>query len=247
MADGFVFYASFYEAIEELEPEDKLAVYNAVCQYGLFGIEPECGGTVKAMFKLIKPQIDANTKRREAGRKGGEANAKQTEATPKQTEANAKQTEAKVKDKVKEKEKEKDKAKDKAKEKEDSCSELSDESFEPEADVEVIPLNDGSGWRPTASEYEELCRLYPGVNVQQEFRNMRGWSMSNPSKRKTKTGVKRFVNSWLSREQDRGIRAAPIRNGGGAFEKLADLYREEVEREKGGNAADYWANYSDVS
>ena len=39
---------------------------------------------------------------------------------------------------------------------------------------------------------------------------MRGWSMSNPSKRKTKNGVKRFVNSWLSREQDKGSKHVPL-------------------------------------
>ena len=33
---------------------------------------------------------------------------------------------------------------------------------------------------------------------------MRGWLDSNPTKRKTRGGVARFVNSWLSREQDRG-------------------------------------------
>lgn len=75
---------------------------------------------------------------------------------------------------------------------------------EPLADVEAIPLNDGTEWLPTKSQYEEFCRLYPNVNIEQEFRNMRGWSNNNPKKRKTKAGVKRFVNSWLQREQDKG-------------------------------------------
>ena len=33
---------------------------------------------------------------------------------------------------------------------------------------------------------------------------MRGWCLANPSKRKTKRGVKKFINNWLSRQQDRG-------------------------------------------
>ena len=73
---------------------------------------------------------------------------------------------------------------------------------EPLASVEPIPLNDGSLWIPTQSMYEEYCRLYPNVDVDQEFRNMRGWCDGNPSKRKTKAGVKRFVSGWLSRSQD---------------------------------------------
>ena len=33
---------------------------------------------------------------------------------------------------------------------------------------------------------------------------MRGWCLANPSKRKTQRGVKKFINNWLSRQQDRG-------------------------------------------
>ena len=121
MKDGFIFYASFYEALQELPPDDQLAAYNAICKYALCGEEPAGSGTVKAIFMLVRPQIDANNKRREAGRKGGEASDKQTaskqEANSKQTaskdEANSKQSEstpeAKVKDKGKVKVKDKEK------------------------------------------------------------------------------------------------------------------------------------------
>lgn len=33
---------------------------------------------------------------------------------------------------------------------------------------------------------------------------MKGWLDANPTKRKTRRGVKRFVNNWLSRTQDQG-------------------------------------------
>lgn len=72
------------------------------------------------------------------------------------------------------------------------------------ADVEQIPLNDGTEWQCTVDEYEEFKRLYPSVDIVQEFRNMRGWCMSNPTKRKTRRGIKKFVNGWLSRQQDSG-------------------------------------------
>lgn len=84
---------------------------------------------------------------------------------------------------------------------------------EEEAPVELIPLSDNSGWRPTMSEYEEFERLYPDVDLEQEFRKMRGWCLSNT--RKTRKGIKRFVNNWLSRAQDRtsknttGSRSSP--------------------------------------
>lgn len=68
--------------------------------------------------------------------------------------------------------------------------------------VEAVILNTGEDWRPTVAAYEEYCRLYPGVDVAQEFRKMRGWCKSNPTKRKTIKGVERFVTGWLSRAQD---------------------------------------------
>lgn len=80
------------------------------------------------------------------------------------------------------------------------------QNSEPEADVAAIILNDGSEWRPPESLYAEYVQLYPNVDVKQQFNAMRAWCMSNPKKRKTRSGVRRFVNSWLAREQDKGYR-----------------------------------------
>ena len=88
--------------------------------------------------------------------------------------------------------------------KNDICSQASKKPVEPEADVEAIVLNTGEEWRPTEERYREYCRLYPAVDVKQEFRSMRGWCLDNPKKRKTRSGVSRFVNSWLSRTQNSG-------------------------------------------
>lgn len=81
-----------------------------------------------------------------------------------------------------------------------------EQTSEPEADVEALILNDGSEWRPTEALFAEYVRLYPNVDVKQQFNVMRSWCLSNPKKRKTKRGITRFVNSWLTREQDKGYR-----------------------------------------
>lgn len=78
------------------------------------------------------------------------------------------------------------------------------QNSEPEADVEALLLNDGTEWRPTEALFAEYVRLYPKVDVKQQFNEMRCWCLPNPQKRKTKKGIKRFVNSWLAREQDKG-------------------------------------------
>ncbi len=98
------------------------------------------------------------------------------------------------------------------------------------APVEAIPLNDGTEWKCSLEDYEEYVRLYPGVDVEKEFRNMRSWSNSNPEKKKTARGVKRFVNGWLSREQDSGKRSAhkPVKDNNNFERRKYDM--DDLER-----------------
>ena len=77
MRDSFVFYRSFAEAIRELDPEDRVLLIDILIDYALDDKQPECSGAVKGMFLLIKPQIDANNKRYDNGRKGGRPKTKQ--------------------------------------------------------------------------------------------------------------------------------------------------------------------------
>ena len=73
-----------------------------------------------------------------------------------------------------------------------------------EADVPAVILNDGSEWRPGVDDVEEWKKLYPGIDIAEEFGRMRQWCKDNPQKRKTRTGVRRFARGWLDREQNRG-------------------------------------------
>ena len=80
------------------------------------------------------------------------------------------------------------------------------DSAEPEeasAAAPAIPLVDGSDYCLKVSELEEWKKAFPAVDVEQELREMRAWCLANPTLRKTKRGVKRFINTWLSKEQDR--------------------------------------------
>ena len=67
-----------------------------------------------------------------------------------------------------------------------------------------IILNDGSEYPVYEDQISKWEQLYPAVNVKQELRKMAGWCEANPNRRKTKRGILSFINSWLSREQDRG-------------------------------------------
>lgn len=67
-------------------------------------------------------------------------------------------------------------------------------------------LNDKSQYPITQSDVDLWESLYPAVDIMAELRKMAGWLDANPARRKTKAGIKRFVNSWLSREQDKGVK-----------------------------------------
>ena len=67
-----------------------------------------------------------------------------------------------------------------------------------------LSLNDKSEYPIYQKQLEEWKQLYPAVDILQELRKMKGWLDANPKRRKTKTGVLKFVNGWLSREQDKG-------------------------------------------
>ncbi len=69
-----------------------------------------------------------------------------------------------------------------------------------------LPLNDGSLYPVNDEDIAEWQKLYPVVDVLQELRKMVGWLNANPTRKKTKSGIKRFINSWLSKEQDKGVR-----------------------------------------
>lgn len=69
--ESFVFYASFYEALQDLKDKERLKMYDAICELALKGKEEKMTGISKTIFTLIKPQILANQKRYENGKKGG--------------------------------------------------------------------------------------------------------------------------------------------------------------------------------
>lgn len=70
--DGFIFYTSFLEAIQELPNDSQLRLYQAITNFALNHIEPEnLKSFEKAVFTVIKPQLIANQKRYENGKKGG--------------------------------------------------------------------------------------------------------------------------------------------------------------------------------
>lgn len=107
---------------------------------------------------------------------------------------------------------------------EDSCAEPETVSAPP---IISIILNDKSFFDVSPEDYNRWCELYPAVNVMQELRKMSSWSTDNPKRRKTKSGIRRFINAWLSKEQDKGGQYRYQGNGssGNVFTDIAEGMR----------------------
>jgi hypothetical protein len=61
--DSFIFYRSFYEAINHLPEDQQLQIYKAISSYSLDFKDVNLEGIPNAIFTLIKPQLEANRKR----------------------------------------------------------------------------------------------------------------------------------------------------------------------------------------
>ena len=210
MADSFIVYKSFQKAIDKLPDDMQLEAYRALMAYGLDGAEYEGDNfVIAALLEAFMANIDKAQSRRETaqtnGKQGGapkgnqnakknnQNNLKNNSVDLNNQENNQNNLNVNVNDNVN------------VNELKDSCTELPAQSA-----AISMPLNDGSEFPVLDNDVKEWEKLYPAVDVMQELRNMRGWLMSNPTRRKTKAGVKRFITAWLAKEQNKG-RSAPMR------------------------------------
>lgn len=65
----------------------------------------------------------------------------------------------------------------------------------------ALILNDGTDYEIVEAYIEKMRPLFPDVDVRKEFRKMSAWCINNPARRKTKRGITRFINTWLSSAQ----------------------------------------------
>ena len=73
MRESFIFYKSFYKAINKVKDKElKADIYDAICELGLNEHVQELDNEVgQIIMELIKPQIMANKDRYEKGHQGG--------------------------------------------------------------------------------------------------------------------------------------------------------------------------------
>lgn len=75
--EGFIFYRTFYEALASMKNRARLHLYDVIMRYALSGEEPtDLNGEQMRTFILIRPQLDANERKRQK-KVQGEGNQKE--------------------------------------------------------------------------------------------------------------------------------------------------------------------------
>lgn len=223
---SFIFYRSFKESLEDLSDSDKLIMYEAISDYALDRIEPNLTGFPSALFKLIRPQLDANWQRYENGKKGanhgnkgGAPKGNKNAAKEKQPKNNLKNNLNKTGDKTGEKTGEKTGG-FRANEDAFLSSQYVDKQHINESSTAKQPLNNGkttpnvnvnlnyndnvnlnieSDWRKSFELYQEYVREgYQEVLNDKEWMNKQ--QEYNPSVDIPKSIEKSCVNFWATEE-----------------------------------------------
>ena len=91
--------------------------------------------------------------------------------------------------------------------------------------VLTMMIDTGDEYEITESMLKEWQQLHPKVNVLEEMQKMKAWLYANPNKRKTKRGMKRFINSWLSSSKS----YSENRSSNNAEPKVPDWYKNTGE------------------
>lgn len=76
MIDYFPFFVSYHEGIKDLPDSERLLIYDAIVNYGLYGnVIENMTQITKLAFEFAKPTLDSSRKRRlintENGKNGG--------------------------------------------------------------------------------------------------------------------------------------------------------------------------------
>jgi len=73
--------------------------------------------------------------------------------------------------------------------------------------VALVPLKGGSEHEVTSDDLDRYRLAYPGIDVKAELRRLVLWNLNNPRRRKTERGIRRHINTWLTRAANKRVRS----------------------------------------
>ena len=82
-----------------------------------------------------------------------------------------------------------------------TCPEQTSFASEQATELPPLILKDGTRFHISENHFQEFSDAYPNVDVKEQIFKMSQWLKTNPTKRKTKNGIMRFINSWIARAE----------------------------------------------
>lgn len=216
---SFILYLDYKKPLELLSDEQRGQLLLALFDYIETGEVPTLEAAAEIAFSFIQMQIDRDAqkyveqceKNRANGTRGGRPSSKtdgikEKQEQPKESERFSKKPKKteRLLEKPKKPDNDNDDDNDISIENTDVFSSTEQFAKLSEEAVFWLPLVDKSEYGITQPMIDEWSALYPAVDVMQDLRGMKGWLQVNSSKKKTRKGINRFINGWLSRTQDRG-------------------------------------------
>lgn len=65
----------------------------------------------------------------------------------------------------------------------------------------IFPLKDGTDYTAPEDFIAEITKTYKTLDVEFHLKRARLWLIATPSKRKTRSGMPKFLNGWISRQK----------------------------------------------
>ena len=199
MKKSFVLYNDQYEAVEDLTDEQKGQLLDAMFLYSRGEKLKDFDPIVKMAFKFFKIVFDRDCEKWKAvadrnkknGKKGGRPKSNKNNNIDKNPEE-PREPSGFIENPENPEEPRKPVS--------GSVSGSVNESVIKDISV---PLKDGDFFIPDNDYYSLLKSTYKNIDTDQEFKNIISWCVSNPSNKKTKRGVKKFINGWMNRSNEK--------------------------------------------
>ena len=200
--EQFTFYRSYFEAIHSIKNvKDRAAIYDAIADYALNEVEPSLSNVPLAIFKLVKPTLDAARNK---------AQNRINKKTNQEQNGNKRETKHKQKRKEKEGEREKESEKEEEGEREREKEEEGEREREREDECPLPPTPSSkkpTAKKPTAEEVNAYAKAN-GLKVDGarfvDYYAQQGWKLSNGNPLKDWQAA---VRNWARRngtKQDDG-------------------------------------------
>lgn len=205
------------EKYQKLNDSEFGRLVRAALRYKATGAEPDDLGREALLWDGMRLDIDRDAEkyertvaaRSEAGKKGGRQKKQKKQML------------------FLESKKSQDKDKEEDKEKEEDITPLLSPQGE-KATAILLPLVSGDWYPVYETDMAHWKELYPSVDIMQELRKMLGWLEANPDRRKTSKGIKRFVTSWLAKEQSK---APPKKTASYDIDELEEISKFNLPEE----------------